>query len=300
MTSPHNVYRLEMMMAEPARDEHIIEAIGRCRIVIRDGIVVEVGAPIIKDCPLAKRFAYPIPAITKDEVAKNITHRIKSFGMCTARREVVDNREFVGFGASELLSFALFTGLLDAVVLACDGAGTVVATTPGLVQGIGGRMSGLVRTSPIPAVIDRIEENHGIVADRTTASIDQPAGVALAGKRRYKNIAVTVADPKTAEEIRAAYPDTLIVAVHVSGLSHDEAQRLVAVSDIVTACASRPIREIAGKRALVQAGTAIPVFAMSQKGKQVIVRKMDQSKEPFLVKTTKLPVSAGPQPEPLV
>jgi putative methanogenesis marker protein 8 len=287
-------------MAEPAHDEHIIEAIGRCRIVIRDGIVVDVGEPIIKDCPLAKRFAYPIPAITKDEVAKNIAHRIKSFGMCTARREVVDNREFVGFGASELLSFALFAGLLDAVVIACDGAGTVIATTPGLVQGIGGRMSGLVRTSPLPAVMDRIEENQGIVADRTTARIDQPAGVAIARKRGYKNIAVTVADPGTAEEIRGAYPDTLIVAVHVSGLSHDEAQRLVAVSDIVTACASKPIREIAGKRALVQAGTAIPVFAMSQKGKQVIVRKMDQSKEPFLVKTTKLPVSSGPQPEPLI
>ncbi|WAC04212.1 MAG: DUF2099 family protein [Methanoregula sp.] len=287
-------------MAGPANDEHIIEAIGRCRIVVRNGIVVEVGDPIIKDCPLAKRFAYPIPAITKDEVAKNIAHRIKSFGMCTERREVLDNREFVGFGASELLSFALLTGLLDAVVLACDGAGTVIATTPGLVQGIGGRMSGLVRTSPIHTVMDRIEENHGIVPDRKTARIDQPAGVALARKRGYRNIAVTVADAGTAEEIRAAYPDTMIVAVHVSGLSHDDAQRLVAVSDIVTACASKPVREIAGKKALVQAGTAIPVFAMSEKGKQIIVRKMAQSTDPFLVKTTKLPVSTGSQPEPLV
>lgn len=287
-------------MAKPAHDEHILEAIGKCRIVIREGIVVEVGDPIIKDCPLAKRFAYPITAITKEEVAKNIAHRIKSFGMCTAHREVVDNREFVGFGASELLSFALLQGLLDAVVLACDGAGTVIATTPGLVQGIGGRMSGLVRTSPIQAVMDRIEENHGIVVDRKTARLDQLAGIARARKRKYKKIAVTVADPKTAEEIRTTYPDTLIVAVHVSGLSHDEAQRLVAVSDIVTSCASRPIREIAGKKALVQAGTAIPVFAMSRMGKQIIVRKMAESKEPFLVKTAKLPVSAGPQPEPLI
>jgi hypothetical protein len=55
--------------------------IERGTIVIRDGAVVEVGEPVIADCPLAKRFAYPIPAITKDAVKANIEHRIRSFGM---------------------------------------------------------------------------------------------------------------------------------------------------------------------------------------------------------------------------
>ena len=64
-------------------DEHIIEAIGRSRIVIRDGRVVEVGEAEIKDCPLAKRFAYPIPDIRKESVKANIEHRIRAFGMCT-------------------------------------------------------------------------------------------------------------------------------------------------------------------------------------------------------------------------
>jgi putative methanogenesis marker protein 8 len=280
--------------------EHIIEAIGKCRIVIRDGEVVEVGDPVIADCPLAKRFAYPIPAITKEAVKANIEHRIKSFGMCTGRREVIDRREFVGFGASELLSFGIHAGLLDAAVLACDGAGTVIATSPELVQGIGGRMSGLVSTCPIPAVMDRIEAHGGIVLDRHTARIDQPAGVDLAVAKKFKRVAVTVADPQNAEQIRSSHPDTMIVGVHVSGLSFENAQRLVAASDLVTSCASRPIREIAGSRALVQAGTAIPVFAVTQKGKQLIVEKMAQSPEPFLVKTTKLPVSGDAQPQPLV
>ena len=66
-------------------DEHIIEAIGRSRIVIRNGRVVEVGEAQITDCPLAKRFAYPIPAITKDSIKMNIEHRIKAFGMCTGK-----------------------------------------------------------------------------------------------------------------------------------------------------------------------------------------------------------------------
>jgi putative methanogenesis marker protein 8 len=280
--------------------EHVIEAIGKCRIVIQDGAVVEVGEPVIADCPLAKRFAYPIPAITKEAVKANIEHRIRSFGMCTEQREVIDSREFVGFGASELLSFGIHAGLLDAAVLACDGAGTVIAVSPELVQGIGGRMSGLVSTCPLPAVMDRIEKHGGIVLDRKTARIDQPAGVDLAAARQFSNIAVTVAGPQTAEQIRSSHPDTLIIAVHVSGLSSDEARRLVAVSDLVTSCASKPIREIAGSKALVQAGTGIPVFAMTQKGKHLIVEKMARSPDPFLVKATKLPVAGDAQPQPLV
>ena len=92
-------------------DEHIIEAVGRSRIVIRNGRVVEVGEAQIRDCPLARRFACPIPDIGKESVKANIEHRIRAFGMCTPDREVLDNREFVGFGASEILRTALATGL---------------------------------------------------------------------------------------------------------------------------------------------------------------------------------------------
>ncbi|MDD1696041.1 MAG: DUF2099 family protein [Methanoregula sp.] len=278
-------------------DEHIIEAIGRSRIVIRDGRVVEVGEALIRDCPLAKRFAYPIPAITRDAIRANIEHRIQAFGMCTADREVLDSREFVGFGASELLSFGLKTGFIDAVVLACDGAGTVVVTKPEMVQGIGGRMSGLVRTSPHASVMDRIEQDGGLVLDRDHATIDQIAGVALAFANGYRMIAVTVAGPDTAAAIRRIHPDTLIFAVHVTGLSADEARTLVTASDLVTSCASKIIREIAGAGALLQAGISVPVFAMTRKGKMLIMEKIRQSDEPVLVKPTRLPSLGGTQPD---
>ena len=104
-------------------DEHIIEAIGRCRVVIRNGEVIEVGEAQIRTCPLTKKFAHPISTPDRESVKANIEHRIKAFGMCTANREVLGSREFVGFGASELLSFGLKIGFIDAVVLACDGAG---------------------------------------------------------------------------------------------------------------------------------------------------------------------------------
>ena len=286
-------------MAEKS-DEHVIEAIGRSRIVIRDGKVVEVGESIIADCPLAKRFAYPIPAITKDAIKANIEHRIKAFGMCTANREVLDSREFVGFGASELLSFGLKIGFIDAVVLACDGAGTVVVTKPEMVQGIGGRMSGLVRTSPHPSVIDRIEQDGGIVLDKKHAVIDQIAGVALALTEGYRMIAVTVATPDVAAAIRKIHPDTFIFAVHVTGLSAVDAKSLVDASDLVTACASRTIREIAGSKALLQAGISVPVFAMSRRGKGLIIEKIRQSDDQVLVKPTRLPALGEKQPDPLV
>jgi putative methanogenesis marker protein 8 len=281
-------------------DEHILEAIGRCRIVIRNGEVVEVGEARITTCPLTKKFAHPLSVIDKESVKANIEHRIKAWGMCTPRREVSDTGEFVGFGASELLSFGLSVGLLDAVVLACDGAGTVVVTKPALVQGIGGRMSGLVKTIPYEDVIRRIEENGGIVIDKVHAGLDQTAGVARAYEMGYKNVAVTVAIPTEAKKIRDRYPDVIIFGVHVTGLNREDAEILVSAADLVTSCASKTLREVAGKKALLQAGVAVPIFAITKKAKDLIIEKIRQSSQQVLFKTTRLPALSEQQPEPLV
>ena len=281
-------------------DEHILEAIGRCRVVIRNGIVVEVGEAKIAACPLAKKMAYPVSTLDRESVKGNIENRIRTWGMCTPDREVTDDRPFVGFGASEILSFGLSSGLLDAVVLASDGAGTLIATNPVLVQGIGGRMSGLVKTVPYPGVIRRIEENGGIVPDKTGASLNQASGVAEAYKRGFTKVAVTVALPDEAKKIREQHPDVLIFAVHTTGLSDNEAEMMASSADIVTACASGTIRGIAGTRALLQAGVSVPVFAMTKRGKDLILEKIRQSDAPVLFKTTRLPALNEQQPEPLV
>ncbi len=281
-------------------DEHIVEAIGRCRIIIRNGKVVEVGEARIKDCPLTKRFAYPIPDLTRESVKANIEYRMNTWGMCTPRREVLGSKEFVGFGASEILSFGLHAGLIDAVVLACDGAGTVIVNKPTLVQGIGGRMSGLVKTTPYPEVIHRIEENGGIVIDKVHAGLNQTEGVRRAYEMGFRNVAVTVALPDEARRIRELFPGVIIFGVHVTGLSREEAELLASSSDLVTACASGAIREVAGKKALVQAGVSIPIFAMTKKGKELIMRKIDHGKEQILVKSTRLPALGDQQPDPLV
>ncbi|HVN65415.1 MAG TPA: methanogenesis marker 8 protein [Methanomicrobiales archaeon] len=280
------------------KDEHIIEAIGRTRVVIRDGVVAGVGSPCIAECPLARRFALPVTDFTPEAIRANIENRIRAFGMCTDRREVTDTRDFVGFGASELLSAALRAGLIDAAVLACDGAGTVIAPTAPLIQGIGGRMSGLVSTCPIPAVIDRIRTAGGYVVDPGNASIDQVRGAGAAYDLGYRKVAVTVTDPGVAREVRRLYPDAVIVAVHTTGLSREEAEELVSAADLVTVCASRHLRELAGS-ALIQAGTGIPVFGFTRAGKEIILAKVRESMAPVVVKFDRLPV-AGTGPEPLL
>jgi putative methanogenesis marker protein 8 len=282
-----------------SEDEHVIEAIGRCRVVIKDGKVVDVGPPVIERCPLARRFAQPIEEITAEAVKANMEHRIESFGMCTEAREILSDRDFVVFGASELARDGLRHGELDAVVLVCEGAGTLITTNPALVQGIGGRMSGLVSTSPIEPLIRRIRAAGGQVLDPTTATIDQVAGADLAYTEGFRKVAVTVARPEDAEMIRSNHPRALIIAVHTTGLSREDAERIAAASDIVTACASQAVREMAGPAALVQAGTAIPVFALTERGKALVLSKCLHAREPMLVKTERLPFEGGSRPSPL-
>jgi len=281
-------------------DEHVIEAIGRCRIIVRNGSVVEVGPPLIRECPLARKFALPVHPITPEAVGENIANRIRKFGMCTPDRKVLMSGEYVGFGASELISYGLSTGVFDAAVIACDGAGTVIATKPDLVQGIGGRMSGLVSTTPYPPVIAAIEENEGIVPFRQDTRMDQVIGTRVAHDAGYLKVAVTIARANDAPNIRAEFPDSFIIAVHTTGITDEEALLFADYADIVTACASRAVREVAGERALLQAGSSVPVFAMTQKAKELILRKVIDTKGQFLVTGAELPFGSDTLPKPLV
>jgi putative methanogenesis marker protein 8 len=285
---------------KPTGDEHVIEAIGRCRVVIRDGEVVEVGPPLIRHCPLARRFARPVDPITQSAVKENIEHRIRSFGMCTGRRKVVMDTEFVGFGASELLRHALINHILDCAVIAADGAGTIITANPALVQGVGGRMSGLVCTSPIPEVIDRIEENGGDVLDHSGASIDQLGGVKKAQILGCCAIGVTVSTGDEAMAIRELDSEAFIIAVHTTGISRQEAELLARSTDLVTACASSAVREVAGRTALLQAGSSIPVFAMTERGRDLILDKIRSSPGQTVVMGATLPYSGDSCPDPMV
>jgi hypothetical protein len=75
---------------------------------------------------------------------------------------------------------------------------------------------------------------------------------------------------------------------------------MVAVADLMTACASKTVRQIAGKKALLQAGVSVPIFAITNLGKEIIIEKIRQTNEQVLIKPTQLPALGEKQPDPLV
>ena len=277
-----------------------MELLGKTRVKVKDGRVVETGDPLIRWCPLFDKVR-GIKEITPEAAAANMEFRMKEHGMFTPRRKL-EMEVFVGFGASEVMMTATSRGLIDGAVTVCDGAGTVITSNPSLIQGMGGWISGLVSTDPIPEVLAGIEEREGVVLDPETAEIDQVAGAKLASEM-WSRFAVTVADIETAERLRDLEEELkvriLIVGVHLTGISEEEAERLLACADIVTGCASRFIREKV--RPLVQVGTAVPLFGLTGWGKEVLVERAKEVDRPILINTMPLPVLPGnKQPRPLV
>jgi putative methanogenesis marker protein 8 len=277
-----------------------MELLGKTKVVVKDERVVETGEPLIKWCPLFDKVR-GIKEITPEAAAANMEFRMKEHGMFTPKRKL-EMDVFVGFGASEVMMTATKRGLIEGAVTVCDGAGTVVTSNSSLIQGMGGWISGLVETDPIPEVLAGIEARDGTVLDPKTARIDQVAGARLAAKR-YSKFAVTVADAETAEVLRNLERELnvriLIVGVHLTGIGEDEAERLVACADIVTSCASKFVREMV--RPLVQVGTAVPLFGLTRWGKEVLVERAKEVDRPILINTMPLPVlPENKQPRPLV
>ncbi|MBR2255578.1 MAG: DUF2099 family protein, partial [Candidatus Methanomethylophilaceae archaeon] len=147
---------------------HVFEALGLARVVIEDGKVVEVGEPEVSSCPLFRKLV-GMEHITKESIKANIEFRIRDFGFCTENR-VVRAGDYVTFGVSEILSTALDNGQIDAAVIAADGCGTAVITDPEVLQGMCGRISGLVETSPLQVVLDAVGRDN--VLDPDTVPLD--------------------------------------------------------------------------------------------------------------------------------
>ncbi len=279
------------------QDRHVLETMGRARVVVEGGRVVEVGRPILKYCPLWAKIR-GIKELNEEVIRSNVEFRIRDFGMCTPGREM-ELGVFVGFGASETLMTALRKELLDASVTVCEGAGTVITSNPGLVQGIGARLGGVMETSPVEGILRSISERGGTTL--IPPAIDQPAGLQLALRMGYKRVGVTVCSVEDAERCRAISEDAIIFGVHLTGITRVEAEQLLQTADLVTACASRHIRELARERAILQAGTAIPIFALTPAGKELLLERAKEIEDELLVSSMELPLlPADKQPIPLV
>lgn len=280
---------------------HIMEILGKTRVVVEDGKVVEVGEPQLQWCPLFEK-ARGIKKITCEAVKENMEFRIRDFGLFTEDRKL-EMDVFVGFGASEVMMTGLNRDMLDTTITVCDGAGTVITNNPTLVQGMGARISGLVETEPIDKVINGIEDRGGIVLDPSSAAIDPIGGVLKASDLGFKRIAVTVVDPATAKKLRDIEEENdlelMIIGAHTTGLDREEALEIIKYLDIITSCASKSIRDVI--KPLVQVGTAVPLFGLTQKGKELLLERAKEVESPILVNTMPLPMlPEKKQPKDLV
>jgi len=285
------------------KDRHVMEAMGKAYIVVEDGRVVEVGEPLIERCPIFAK-ARGIEEINQEIIKQNIEFRIRDFGMCTGER-AIEMEVFVGFGASEVMMTGLRRGLIDASVSVCEGVGTVITSNPSLTQGIGARISGVIETTIIPKLKNRVEEKGGILLDGKNAIINQPLGVARAIEMGFERVAVTVATISDAQQCRHIESETgatvVVIGVHVTGMGEDVASDFIDAVDITTGCASRVIRKTVGNKALAQVGTGVPLFALSQKGKEILLERAKEVTTPILINTMKLPVlPEDKQPRPLI
>ncbi len=258
-------------------DEHVMEALGRAKVIIRDGKVVKVDQPQIDFCPLFHKYR-GIEKLNPQVIEENMEFRINDFGMCTSGRKL-EMADFLSFGISETLGTLLEENVIECAVIVCEGCGTVIVEDPELVQGIGGRISGIVRTSPIKEIINTLGDNK--VLNPEVAEINQIKGVIKAINNGYKRIGVTVASAEDAlkiREIESQYDDVnvYIFTVHTTGISREDAKILFESADVITACASLHIRNVANERDVFSVGASIPIYAASKDGEKFLKMRIEK------------------------
>ena len=157
---------------------HIMELLGKSRVRVEKEKVLDASDPLIEWCPLFDKIR-GIKKVTADAAAANMQFRIEQHGMFSPRRKL-EMGTFVGFGASESMMTGVEKGIIDAAVTVCDGAGTVITPNAKLIQGMGGWISGLTKTDPIPEVLQGIQARSGHVLSPEDARIDQVEGAKYA------------------------------------------------------------------------------------------------------------------------
>ncbi|MGZ7048770.1 MAG: methanogenesis marker 8 protein [Methanobacterium sp.] len=258
-------------------DEHVIEALGKTRIVVRNGVVVEVGEPKINYCPLFDKYR-GIKEITSETAKENIEFRLKDFGMCKPQR-VLKMKDFLSFGVSETLGTLLDENIIDCAVIVSEGCGTVIVTDPEFVQGMAGRISAFLSTSPIIEIIETVGRDY--VLNPETAEINQINGVLKAIKMGFKKIAVSVISADDARELREIEKEhedvnIYIFAAHTSEMSKEDAEALFKAADVITGCASRYIREVAENMEVFTAGSSIPIYGVSEAGEKFLKIRIEK------------------------
>lgn len=265
------------MNAMVEHDIHILRYFSSL-ISVSNGKVVNVTEPKLEFCPLASHLYKGLKNskgadknTVKQEIKNVIESKIRDYGFFTSQRKLLHCDTAIPYGASEMLMFALKKRAVDAVVVVCDGAGTVITDNSEVVQGIGARMNSLLFTSPIKEIISNLKKlNCHVVFNN--ALINQAEGVKRAVEAGYKKIAVTVngRDAGQLKEIRqfasANNVSVTILVVCTTGITSGKIEQIRDYADVVWSCTSLDVRQKIGAAALLQISKQIPVFVLTKKG----------------------------------
>lgn len=291
-------------MNSQSMPKHTLE-MAKALVEVRDGEVKVLSDPLIRRCPL-RAALYGCEEESRQSVEQVLRGHIRELGMYSPNRVLEIYQKPVSFGASEIVMDAMAEDLVDAAVVACEGAGTVVVTKPEVLQAVGAHMTGLIRTDPISEIIKGLSVRGCLIIDGH-GTIDQVEGYVRARQAGYKKIAVTIAGHRAAEacKIREMEKDSgvasTILAVHTTGVSDQEAEILAKHCDLVWGCASKSVRERIGSRSKLQIGIAIPVFALTHAGKRLLLNRALHFEESLVLYRASLPyLPPEKQPSPLI
>ncbi len=287
-----------MLSGDCMNDRHVIEALGKAEVVIENGKITYIGEPVVDYCSIFDNGQHN-GDLTKEFIKSNINKRIDEFGMCTPQRSI-DVEDTMSFGTSETLKTNMINGNVDCVVGACEGVGTLLIDDAKLVQGVGGRVSALISTTPIDEVMDKVGREN--VLNPETAELNPLKGLEMAIERGYKNIAITIIPTEMVKDLRQhPKPEDVniyIFVAHTTNVSKKKAEMLFDYADVISGCSSINIWETAEERKPYYAGKKVPLYAVTENGKRLLNERLEYIGYELCEK--KYPQDFTQSPKPLI
>lgn len=182
----------------------------------------------------------------------------------------------VSFGASETMSSAFKSGLIDASVIVSNNLGTIITTNESNTQGAVKRMTGLFHTSPNEKIMSTAKREGIIPVFPHTGKIDQLEGVKKAIGLGFKKIAVSVAslDNYLHKELASLEKECGVkiykFGLCSTGIDYETAVMMRDYADVIWSCASKYVVEEIEPNSIAQVGVKIPVYVMTEQGFDII------------------------------
>ena len=273
---------------------HITRMFGSYILLQRNGSKLEAvkATPIpIQYCPLMVKLLEEVGgevALTLLETLKTEDKELQAKAMCHLINEVVIKGGYfdtsrplnsceanVLFGASEIMSSAFKSNLIDAAVIVSNNLGTIITTNDSNTQGAVKRMTGLFYTSPSEEILRTAKEADIVPVFPVSASIDQLEGVRKAISLGYKRIAVSVAAAdnilhKELEQLEKNGVKIYRFGLCSTGISEEVALSMQNHADVIWSCSSKYVKELIEPSAIAQVGLKIPVHIMTKDGWELV------------------------------